>query len=255
MKAILTEHIKKELRKNRNFCGLFIGKVGTGKSYSALKMAENLDPGFNIDRIVFDIPALLDLAQKLQPGNVIIFDEAGISGSNRNSYMNTLNKSLSFLLQTWRHRQIILFVTIPDIAFIDKGVRKMFDIVLESKGVVKDRKIVKMAVKFVQVNFQSGKAYYKSPRSSSHIVNTEIGKPSIKLINRYEKAKTKFTTELYKSIQAELKPEEKKKNGVEEIRRCKECGNLGIYKRARDLWECRGCPNSWSNTHTIVANV
>ena len=244
MKGILTQHIKKELRKNRNFCGLFIGKVGTGKSYSALKMAENLDTSFNIDRIVFNIPALLDLAQKLQPGNVIIFDEAGISGSNRNSYMNTLNKSLSFLLQTWRHRQIILFVTIPDIAFIDKGVRKMFDIVLESKGVVKKRKIVKMAVKFVQVNFQSGKAYFKSPRSSSHIVNTEIGKPSLKLINRYEKAKTIFTTELYKSIQADLKPEEKKTKELDE-RRCKECGNLGDYKRTKELYLCRKCPNQW----------
>jgi len=244
MKGILTQHIKRELGKSRNFCGLFIGRVGTGKSYSALKMAENLDPSFNIDRIVFNIPALLDLAQKLQPGNVIIFDEAGISGSNRNSYMNTLNKSLSFLLQTWRHRQIILFVTIPDIAFIDKGVRKMFDIVLESKGVVKKRKIVKMAVKFVQVNFQSGKAYFKSPRSSSHIVNTEIGKPSLKLINRYEKAKTNFTTELYKSIQADLKPEEKKTKELDE-RRCKECGNLGDYKRTKELYLCRKCPNQW----------
>ena len=96
----------------------------------------------------------------------------------------------------------------------------------------------------MQVNFQSGKAYYKSPRSSSHIVNTEIGKPSLKLINRYEKAKTNFTTELYKSIQADLKPEEKKTNGLNE-RRCKECGNLGDYKRTKELYLCRKCPNQW----------
>ena len=254
MKGILTQHIKRELGKSRNFTGIFIGRVGTGKSYSALKMAENLDPSFNIDRIVFNIPALLDLAQKLQPGNVIIFDEAGISGSNRNSYMNTLNKSLSFLLQTWRHRQIILFVTIPDIAFIDKGVRKMFDIVLESKGVVKKRKIVKMAVKFVQVNFQSGKAYFKSPRSSSHIVNTEIGKPSLKLINRYEKAKTNFTTELYNSLKANFIKHHKKKTIT--LATCAECGsNSSVYRSKLDRIICRRCGHQWKKTAHIAAIV
>ena len=92
--SIITEYIDQEVNVfNRNFCGIFVGRVGTGKSWSALRYAEVIDPTFNIDRVVFKISDLLNLAKTLDPGKAIIFDEAGIDASNRESYMNKLNKA------------------------------------------------------------------------------------------------------------------------------------------------------------------
>tara|TARA_R100001530_G_scaffold134106_1_gene108401 strand:+ start:1263 stop:2036 length:774 start_codon:yes stop_codon:yes gene_type:complete len=246
----LIKHIKREINKNRNFVGILVGRVGTGKSYSALKLCYEVDPTFTEERVLFKIEDLLEMVHenKIKPGQCILFDEAGISASNRESYMNKFNKAMSYLLQTWRHRNIVLFVTCPSIAFIDKGIRSMFDLMIETQKVVKSRRVVQASAKIIQHNYQMGKTYYHNLKSfGGEIMKLEISKPPLKLINRYEKTKTIFTTELYKHQMEELRdtPETKE---IDEIRKCKLCGNVGDYKRTKERWECRKCPNIWKHS-------
>jgi len=243
--SLIINHIKGNLAKSRNWCTLCVGRVGTGKSYSAMRLAEVLDSEFNVDRVVFKIEDLLDMVHKetIPPGSVIVFDEGGIAISNRNSYMNKFNKSMAMLLQTWRHRNIILFVTVPDISFVDAGIRKLFDANMESVEVVKKRRVVKVKWKFTQLNNQSGKIYYKNARIRNKILNVEIKKPSAKLLHDYEKKKTAFTTALYKQLQNELTPIVKEEK--HEVRKCTECGSMGVFLAATNTIRCRGCGYQW----------
>lgn len=244
----IIKHIREQVHsKNRNFTAACVGKVGTGKSYSVMHLAEILDPNFSVDNVVFRITDLLDLvnSDKLQAGSVVVFDEAGIDASNRQSYMNKLNKALSFLLQTWRFRRIILFVTIPDISMIDAGTRKMFDAVFETMAIIKRERVCVLKIKFIQVNAQSGKAYFKRPRNNSGIVKTKLKKPNIKLVNRYEKKKAIFLDALYREIKQTLEPPKEITPRIAKPR-CPECGSGDIrYIIKEDKQGCRVCGNKF----------
>jgi len=246
----IVKHIKKNITKNRNYTIAGVGRVGTGKSYSGLKLASVIQPGFTVDNVVFDIPKLLEKVhnEEVKAGEVLIFDEAGISASNRESYMSELNKAMSFLMQTWRHRQIVLIITVPDIAFIDAGTRKMFDAIMECKEVIPSRKVVRVNWKFLQSNVQSGKLYFHNPKTAEmETIQVEISKPDTKLINRYEKKKKEFTTELYKELQASL-VEKKDVASKRDVRRCPECDSLDTrYSTQLKLMRCRQCGYEWNN--------
>ena len=57
----------------------FPGETGSGKSLSSIRLAERVDPNFNVDRIVFTVQDFLALVNSgLPPGSVIVFDDAGL---------------------------------------------------------------------------------------------------------------------------------------------------------------------------------
>ena len=246
----IIQHIKNQVtQKNRNFVAPIVGRVGTGKSYCGLRLCEQLYPNFDIDKhLYWDILQLADdvQADRLEKGSCILFDEAGIAVSNRQSYMNKFNKAMSFILQTWRHRNIILFLTVPDLAFIDKGVRKMCDALVQCDNVVKSRKVVQVKWKWIQVNQQKGEMYFHGAKSRYGRVMLEIGKPSTKLINKYEKAKTAFTTSLYETIKKDISPEQEAKiSEIDTIRRCPICEKLGYWLVVKKMFRCKSCGNEW----------
>ena len=166
--------------------------------------------------------------------------------------MNKFNKAMALLLQTWRHRNIIMFVTVPDISFVDAGIRKLFDAIVECQEVVKSRRVVRVKWKWIQVNTQSGKAYFHNPKSRNRLKRLEIGKPSVKLVHAYEKKKTAFTTELYKELQKEITPEIKERKN--DIRKCTECGSVGTFFAKRNIIRCRGCGHEWEHFPQKVNN-
>jgi len=256
--SYVIKHIKNQVhQKNRNFVGIIVGKVGTGKSYSAMRLAEELDDKFSIDKVFFNVEDLLRCVHenKMYPGEVLILDEAGVAISNRQHYMNKFNKSMAFLLQTWRHRNLVLFVTVPDIAFVDAGIRKLFDAILECRKVLKRERKVVADWKFIQVNPQSGKAYFHNIKGRDGVYTVKISKPSVKLLHIYEKKKTEFTTKLYQTLEEATDTKPKKESKVNDIRRCPECGNLGDYRRAKNRFECRKCPATWEFSPSKRANI
>ena len=254
MNEPLIRYIKDKIKANNTFVALVVGSVGSGKSWSCLKLATVLDPSFNVDRVVFEIPDLLELVHngKVGKGEVIIFDEAGIAVSNRNSYMNMFNKAMSHLLQTWRHRNHILFITVPSISFIDKGIRSMFDVMIETNKVIKKRNVVQCDLKLIHHNNQIGKTYYYNARmENGTTMLLEIGKPDIKLVNKYEKRKTAFTEGLYENLMSELKTKEPVDTSeIDKLGTCEKCGCKADFRRKTQEWRCRRCPNTWKHEKT-----
>jgi len=68
------------LKLNKNFLACCVGPPGSGKSFAMMRIAEILDPEFNIDRVVFSSEQFRQLLNSgtLKPGSFIVWDEAGV---------------------------------------------------------------------------------------------------------------------------------------------------------------------------------
>lgn len=213
-KYAIVRYIRKRITQNKNFIGMITGQTGSGKSYSAMAIAEMLNEDFNISRLVFkgkDLMRIINLGEHhYRKGVVIIWDEAGIDLSNRNWYSIT-NKVLSFLVQTFRHKNFILFFTVPYADFVDSATKKLFHSEFETCGIDTGKQTVALKPKFLQYNSERKKWYrkylkvkVKSSGKRVKIRRWNVPKPSQALIDEYEKKKNSFTGTLNKEIEIAL---------------------------------------------------
>lgn len=209
-KGLWLSYIRQRIRNNKNFLCFISGATGSGKSWSSLRVAEELDAQFNIDRVVFSGRELMALINsgELRKGSVIVFEEAGIEMSNRN-WQSTTNKMLNYLLQTFRHKNFILIFNSPYMDFVDASTRKLFHAEMSTAGIDKEAETVTLKPLCIQYNGKLRKFYYKRLRVKSErglvpVSKWVVGKPSPTLIEQYEEKKTRFTDELNEEIQTEL---------------------------------------------------
>lgn len=204
-------YIRKRIAQNKNFLGFVGGATGSGKSWSCLRIAEELDSRFSIDQVVFTGLELMDLinSDKLRRGSVIVFEEAGIEMSSKN-WQSTLNKMLNFLIQTFRHRNFILLFNSPYLDFVDASTRRLFHAEIKTRGIDEKEGMVLLDPILLQYNAQKRKFYNHRLKviTDEGIFPLEIWKvekPSEQLIEDYEKKKRAFTDALNKRIYAQLK--------------------------------------------------
>ncbi|MFQ5981458.1 MAG: hypothetical protein ACE5OZ_25220 [Candidatus Heimdallarchaeota archaeon] len=112
---------------------MFVGKEGSGKTYSAISLAKELDPHFSPDRIVFDVDNLLEKTIELKNQCAwIIFDETGEYASNR-SFMSGTNRVLNSVIRTNRKWGVNYILTSPLLMDMDARLRKSINFVVEIK--------------------------------------------------------------------------------------------------------------------------
>lgn len=216
-------YILQRVERNKNFIACITGQTGSGKSWTALKMGEALDPEFNILNVCFSPKEFMNLingvTKKLKKGSVIVYDEVQVSMSHL-EYQSIQAKMLNYVLQTFRHKNFILLMTSPHFYFINASVRKLFHSRMETMKIDQDNKQVILKPFLLQVNQHKGDVYRKYLRVSTErgvapLKTIRVGKPSDELIKAYEDKKTAFTTDLNKNIAKDLERlEEKKKDKI-----------------------------------------
>jgi type I site-specific restriction endonuclease len=219
----LIRYIHKRIKNNKNFLCTITGPTGSGKSWTALSIGEQLDKDFNVTRVIFKARELMKLINdgNLKPGSVLIWDEAGIDLSNRN-WQSVTNKMLNALLQTFRHKNFILFFTVPYSDFIDTASKKLFHADFETQRINKEDEVVVLKPKLLQYNSNYAKWYRKYLKISSHgkivkIRRWKVPKPSEELIKEYEIKKNLFTKSLNKEIDKQLEELEPQQKKIKEI--------------------------------------
>ena len=205
------KYINQRIRQNKNFVCLISGQTGSGKSWSALSIAEMLDPDFHMRQVIFKGTELLALinSNKLKRGSVIIWDEAGIDLSNR-AWMSATNKLLNFVFQTFRHKGYILFFTTPYSDFVDKQTRRLFHCEMKTIKINFKNKTTK--IKPLLLQWASFKQDFYRHRLQVNVAGGgfapldfwDVPAPSKELIDKYEILKTDFTSKLNAEIEAEL---------------------------------------------------
>ena len=210
-------YIRQRISKNQNFLGFISGQTGSGKSWASLSLAEQLDNDFNEKNVVFNAEELMDLinAGTLKRGSVIVFEESGVEFNNK-SWASITNKTINYLLQTFRHKGFILIMNSPYMDFLDSGMRKLFHAEFQTISIDRNKGSCKLKPQLLEYNARHSKMYYKrlqvrTLKGFVPISFLNVCKPSPELINVYEAKKTAFTTKLNNDISEMLRLDRLKK--------------------------------------------
>lgn len=203
MSFIINKIRERITKQNKNAVVLICGGLGTGKSFSAIKIAKAINPNFDLDvHLVFRAKAFLDLINsgKLKRGDVVIWDEIGVEFGAR-AWQTLASRAISSLLQTFRHLNLCLIVTVPQERFVDVNLRRLCHYYFETKNIDFKKNICSLKPLEIEVNPRMDKPYYKylRTREGSRIVKItelEVSLLDQKTIQHYEKIKKKFTKDL-----------------------------------------------------------
>ena len=243
----LLQWIRNRIKKNRNLIALFIGDTGSGKSLSSIRLAERVDPNFNVDRIVFTVQDFLALVNSgLPPGSVIVFDDAGL-GINARLWQEMSARVFGMLTQGFRYKQILTFITVPDETFIERQSRRLVHIRFEATDV---QGLMKMKL-LSRNTFDPEHPMAKFPRihrgiSEITVKMVKFRLPSDDLREKYEAKKKEYMERRFKEFQEELNLLDGgkllMKNGNPAIHlQCDECGYEWDYTGFRSNARCPNC--------------
>ena len=194
-------------RRNKNWLCIMGGDTGSGKSYTAARICELIDPTFLPAIIKNGIKSRVALGEthellnildagKLKRGNMVIFDEAGIAISSRD-WFKEINKMIMYILQTFRHMNIGVIFTVPDVSFVDKQARSLFHTFIHCLKIdYKKEKVICKPFE-LQNNPYQADVYRKYPRYKGW-KNTRffIKKPAKAFIDQYEPLKVELSKKL-----------------------------------------------------------
>lgn len=218
---MLSQEIKRRIfRQNKNSLGAFLGETGSGKSWSTLRLCEKVDKNFTIDNVVFSPLECLERITELKK-TILMFDEAGVGIGSRD-WNKEENKAFNKVMQTFRHRNIALVFTTPNLSFLDIQCRQLMQYSCESKYVDLRNERVLFDVIYFQSNRIQGKQYYKKPRvvigrKVKRMDRMWVRKPNEELIKHYEKKKDEFTTKLNREVIIQMKIKKIQEAGMDKI--------------------------------------
>jgi hypothetical protein len=190
--------------QNQHWMGAIVGREGSGKSHTALKIANAVDPTFTADRVFFDPARLLEALQDddLEAGTAVVIDEAGVGLGNRTWYEKD-QILLNQALQTARDDNYAVAFTLPRLSELDTQTVGRLHSYVEMTDLNKPEGYAD--AKWMNVDparDESSKVYKKYPRLKRHgrthkIERVRFTPPDADLVERYEERKAEFKSELY----------------------------------------------------------
>lgn len=195
--------------RDMNATFVIVGTPGKGKSTLALKIAEDIDPSFNTNRVCYsvaDIVALLAKKgkEKLRPGSVIMFDEiVNESGSYSRTALSKHNQVMNFVIANMRARRLILIICLPKFTQLDKDIREVgLTGVFQMLHINRQKNLSTTKFKWRTVNEMSGGAidpfprlYDKKKNKKYKITKIFWGRPSKELEKAYKQKKREYMFE------------------------------------------------------------
>lgn len=209
--------LQNRIAENRNANLVFVGDTGSGKSYSAISTAEQVDSNFSADRIVFTAKDFVTLINSdLPKGSVVIFDDAGL-GIPAREWQGTAAKIFGKLFQGFRYKNLISMITVPDLSFIERQSRVLMHLYIEAtdvQGIMKPfhpfhpyRGDDRLGFKYPTKTVGGREAQVKTAR---------FVLPSHELIEDYEAKKGEYMEKTNRAFQIELEYAEVMQQKVQE---------------------------------------
>ncbi len=223
-------------RLNKNWIAIISGETGSGKSFLGMKVAEYIDPTFNIGRVCFNSLELFELLRNNRPkkGSCVILDEAGASFGSR-SAMSKENKAMAVVLQTFRSMNLALLLTVPVMSFVDTQGRQLVHTEIKTVSIDREKELCECRWRNLRFNEFKQKMYYSYPRMRnrdtgrlSTVKRLFIGKPSPNIIRKYEQKKKVFIDDLIESSLDKLIADKPKPPPVP-THGCNGCGHRWAY--------------------------
>jgi len=202
-------------RSNEHFMGCIVGREGSGKSYTALKMAHAVDPTFTADRVIFDVVELLKVLKngEHEAGQFYVLDEAGVQLGNR-TWQERGQILANQALQLVRNENLGLIFTLPRLSELDSQTEGRLQVLLEMVG-KEDGEYVDCKWKFMEPDRidSSGNILKKFPRriqdgKKKRITRIRFTPPAAEIVEPYEAEKSEFQDEFYQKTIEQLEEAE-----------------------------------------------
>lgn len=194
-------------RKNKHFMGVIVGEEGSGKSYTAIKIANTVDPSFNAERVMFDVGQLLEVLKDgdHEPGNFYVLDEAGVQ-LGRRTWQDRAQVLANQALQLVRDHNLGLVFTLPRLSELDSQAQGRLQAFLELID-MEDGEYVVGKWKWMDPDRadNTGTIYKKYPRrringNVRRITRMAFRPPGEDITAPYNERKREFQEEFYQEV-------------------------------------------------------
>lgn len=223
--------IKKEVwnrmwLNNEHFMGVIVGREGSGKSHTGIKIAESVDPTFDADRVMFDPVSFLKKLQKWKENNetqgkVVVIDESGV-GVGVRSWYNKDQIRLNQVLQIIRSENMGVIFTLPRLEELDSQTEGRFHAFVEMTE-KQDGDWVKMKwLDWDPTRDGRNKIYREYPEHQvsgfdQKIKRLCVSPPSRDIVEAYERRKDKFQARQYEQAIDEMEEDVDDVKSVKEV--------------------------------------
>jgi len=195
---------------NEHFVLCVVGREGSGKSGTALSLADALDDGFHADRVCFEPAQMLRLIKSNQTerGSALVLDEAGV-GMGARSWYDKDQIKLNKTLQTIRDDNQILILTLPALGELDSMTVNRLHAYAEMTT-LEEGEYADFRFKFLHPQRgPSGNLYEEYPRRKidgrrCKVSRLRVSPPPADLWENYQEKKEAFKSELYDDTIEEL---------------------------------------------------
>lgn len=191
-----------------------VGEEGSGKSLTSLRLAKEVDPTFNADRVIFDVADLLEMLNSGQhePGQAFVLDEAGVS-LGRRTWQERGQVLANQALQLIRSHNLCLFFTLPRLSELDSQTIGRLQAFFEITDKVHNQHVRgKWKALDPDRSDSTGTIYHKKPRVEVDGYETEVRvdflkfrPPSGDFVNQYKSRKHAHQQEIYAETLSEMR--------------------------------------------------
>lgn len=148
---------------------------------------------------------------ELKKKEVWMWDESGFDMSHK-THMTVHNRSIGWLVQTFRNLQQVVFFTVPTSAFLDASIRKLLHYQLETRTILKTKEICIIKPLQLQYNIREDKLYYHNlvapaVDGSGYLDEVDVigvPRPPKHIEDEYELRAGKFKSDLNLKLQKTL---------------------------------------------------
>lgn len=204
-------------RDNEHFMAAVVGREGSGKSYTSLKIAEVADPTFNADRVMFSPKAFLERLKEWKAngetqGKVVVADEAGV-GVGVRTWHDKEQILFNQVLQVIRDENMTMLFTLPRLTELDSQTRGRLHALIEMTDKENGEWAELKWLNWDPTRDERDKTYRHYPVLrvdgwERKIKRLRFGPPSDELVENYSKRKDKFQEELYDEAIEEMEDDD-----------------------------------------------
>jgi len=223
---------------NEHFMGVLVGREGSGKSWTGMKIAEVCDPTFEGWRVMFDPAAFLKQLQEWKDNNetrgkMVVIDEAGV-GVGVRSWYDKDQILLNQVLQLIRSENMGVIFTLPRLEELDSQTRGRLHAFMEMTDKDPGNWAEFKYFKWDPTRDGRNDTYREYPMLEVNgyqrqIKRLTVGPPSESIVEPYEERKDTFQAEQYQNAIEEMEEDVDDEKTVKEIAMEIADGNIEPY--------------------------
>jgi len=224
--------------ENEHFMGVIVGREGSGKSLTGIKLGEVTDPTFEAWRVMFDPATFLKQLQEWKENNetqgkVVIIDEAGVGVGVRTWYDKD-QIMLNQVLQIIRDENMGVIFTLPRLSELDKQTKGRLHGYMEMMDMDSGSWATMKYLNWDPTRDGRDKIYREYPefRVNGHkrtVKRLKISPPSKEIVEPYKERKNEFQNEQYQNAIEEMEDDVDDEKTVKEIAMEIADGAVGNY--------------------------